>query len=385
MVLRRLRLPPRRQPAPAVVGRAASPGGATPTLKLSAAPFTDHRAFVAYHYENNDGNGWSWGSLPGWDTFDDLRLQDDEQHRLRAVAVVQRPQDDRLRQVAGLLDGRHALHSRGRSRPSRATSTGGSGPTPTAATASTAPSPTSRPTSRAATPSRATSRTMPRASWASTTSSSASSTRRGGATPRAATSRTTSTSSTRTAGRRASSTCSPGTATPGLLFYNQKDTINPSLTVRTGDSMGVFFDDQWTPTRRLTINLGLRFDHMSAKYGVGKVYDFPSSPDGFNDPTVLRDRASTDNVFDFKTWSPRVGAELPADGGRQDRRAGLVRPLLHAAHRRVPPPVRPRHAPGRAGPIQMYEVGPWSSGRHERRRDRSTRTRRSRRPEWSTG
>src|SRR5262245_40836061 len=37
-------------------------------LKLSAAPFKNHLASVAYHYENNDGNGWSWGSPPGWDT-----------------------------------------------------------------------------------------------------------------------------------------------------------------------------------------------------------------------------------------------------------------------------------------------------------------------------
>src|SRR5262245_51407522 len=84
----------------------------------------------------------------------------------------------------------------------------------------------------------------------------------------------------------------------GLLFYNQKDTINPSLTVRTGDSTGVFLDDQWTPTKRLTINLGLRFDHMTNKYGVGQIYDFPSTPDAINDPPpLLRDRASTSNIF----------------------------------------------------------------------------------------
>ena len=59
-------------------------------LKLSAAPFTNHRAFVAYHYENNDGNGWSWGNQPGWDTSMTLRLQDEEQHRLGPVAVVPR-------------------------------------------------------------------------------------------------------------------------------------------------------------------------------------------------------------------------------------------------------------------------------------------------------
>jgi len=42
--------------------------GRNADAKLSAAPFKSHRAWVAYHYENNDGNGWSWGSQPGWDT-----------------------------------------------------------------------------------------------------------------------------------------------------------------------------------------------------------------------------------------------------------------------------------------------------------------------------
>jgi hypothetical protein len=36
--------------------------------KLSSAPFKNHNAWIAYHHENNDGNGWSWGSQPGWDT-----------------------------------------------------------------------------------------------------------------------------------------------------------------------------------------------------------------------------------------------------------------------------------------------------------------------------
>jgi hypothetical protein len=64
----------------------------------------------------------------------------------------------------------------------------------------------------------------------------------------------------------------------GLMFYNNRDTINPTLTVRTADSTGLFFDDQWSPTKRFTINLGLRFDRMSTKYDVGEVYDFPNSP-----------------------------------------------------------------------------------------------------------
>ena len=36
--------------------------------KVSVVPFTNHLFWGAYHYENNDGNGWSWGSEPAWDT-----------------------------------------------------------------------------------------------------------------------------------------------------------------------------------------------------------------------------------------------------------------------------------------------------------------------------
>ena len=103
----------------------------------------------------------------------------------------------------------------------------------------------------------------------------------------------------------------------GLLFYNNKDTLNPFLTVRTADSLGFFIDDQWSPTKRLTLNLGLRYDRMTTKYGEGKVYDYVSSPDEINGPPpVLRDRASTENIFDFKTLSPRLGLTylLTSDG-----------------------------------------------------------------------
>ena len=41
---------------------------------------------------------------------------------------------------------------------------------------------------------------------------------------------------------------------------------------------------------------------MTTKYDAGKVYDFVNSPEEVNGPPpVLRDRASTGNIFDFKT------------------------------------------------------------------------------------
>ena len=36
--------------------------------KISAAPAQNQRLWASYHYENNDGNGGSWGTQPGWDT-----------------------------------------------------------------------------------------------------------------------------------------------------------------------------------------------------------------------------------------------------------------------------------------------------------------------------
>jgi len=103
----------------------------------------------------------------------------------------------------------------------------------------------------------------------------------------------------------------------GLLFYNNRVELNPFLTVRTADSMGFFIDDQWSPTKRVTFNLGLRYDRMTTKYGKGKVYEFVTKPSEINGPPpVLRDRAASANIFDFKTLSPRLGAtyQLTRDG-----------------------------------------------------------------------
>ena len=122
----------------------------------------------------------------------------------------------------------------------------------------------------------------------------------------------------------------------------------------------LFVDDQWTPTKRLTINLGLRFDHMTAKYGAGKVYDFPSSPDQFDSLSVLRDRASTGNIFNFKTWSPRVGVSYQLTGdGKTVARASWGRyymPLTAESLRRFGPDM-----PLVSRTFQQYEIGPWSS------------------------
>jgi len=328
-------------------------------LKLSAAPFKDHRAFVAYHYENNDFTGGSWGSLPGWDpsmTYGSntknntvsaqwqwfggpkttvsakwLGFWTDDTPNIPADAPSHpgyinwwkwtdaygsygingafpyveayhssrnTVQGDLSHYAEGFL-GEHDLKFGVQYTKGRSNSQGGYFQNYV----------------NFLYPYRWTQSVQYMQSWYGDT---------------------------------------------GLRFYNQKDTINPSLTVRTGDSMGLFFDDQWTPNRRLTINLGLRFDHMSAKYGVGKVYDFPSSPDGFDNLTALRDRASTDNVFNFKTWSPRVGVSYQlTEDGKTVARASYGRyyaPLTAEFLRRFGPDMPPV-----SRTYQTYEVGPWSS------------------------
>jgi len=83
---------------------------------------------------------------------------------------------------------------------------------------------------------------------------------------------------------------------------------NPRKTVRTSDSIGFFFDDQWTPNDRLTFNLGVRYDKMTAKFGKGQMLKQPATPEEYAGTLeVLRDRKGSGNLFDFNCLSPRLG------------------------------------------------------------------------------
>lgn len=143
----------------------------------------------------------------------------------------------------------------------------------------------------------------------------------------------------------------------GLLFYNYQDHINPFMTVGTADSLGVFFDDQWTVGKRLTVNVGLRYDRMTTKYGVGKVYEPLTKPSDIANPKVLRDRAGTGNIFDFKTVSPRIGLTYSlTEDGKTVARASYGRyftPLTVEYLRRYGP-----DAPPVTRTLQFFSV-PW--------------------------
>jgi outer membrane receptor protein involved in Fe transport len=90
---------------------------------------------------------------------------------------------------------------------------------------------------------------------------------------------------------------------------------NPWLNVREANTIGGFIDDQWVLSDRLTLNIGIRYDRMEANYGPGKVYEFFDDPSDVNNPTLLNNTEGYD-VYDFKTWSPRIGFawSLTGDG-----------------------------------------------------------------------
>jgi len=94
---------------------------------------------------------------------------------------------------------------------------------------------------------------------------------------------------------------------PVFPIYNRKVEANPYLTVRKSDSTGLFIDDSWVVSDNVTVNIGLRYDKSTAGYGTGEIYEQFTSPSDVENPTVLRKRGGAGDVYDFTTWSPRVG------------------------------------------------------------------------------
>jgi hypothetical protein len=66
------------------------------------------------------------------------------------------------------------------------------------------------------------------------------------------------------------------------------------------NKLGVFFDDAWTITKRLTLNLGLRFDHQDGNIlSVDKI-DINMKP-------TEEKTQGFDNLIVWNNWSPRLG------------------------------------------------------------------------------
>ena len=125
-----------------------------------------------------------------------------------------------------------------------------------------------------------------------------------------------------------------------FVMYTNVVSRNPWLNVRKSESLGAFVDDQWVLSDRVTLNLGFRWDNMTADYGEGAVYDFFDTPDDVNNPTVLRTTEGYD-VYDFNTFSPRLGIAWTLTGdGKTVLRAHVGRyfaPLSVEALRRHGP------------------------------------------------
>ncbi|HOC42412.1 MAG TPA: TonB-dependent receptor [Thermoanaerobaculales bacterium] len=98
-----------------------------------------------------------------------------------------------------------------------------------------------------------------------------------------------------------------------VAFYNRVYTRHPWLNVRESDSLGFFVDDQWVVSDRVTLNLGLRYDNMTADYGEGKIYEYFDNPSDADNPVEMRSTAAYD-VYDFTTWSPRIGVAWDITG-----------------------------------------------------------------------
>jgi hypothetical protein len=95
----------------------------------------------------------------------------------------------------------------------------------------------------------------------------------------------------------------------GMLWYVNQYHLPPFVTAREFKQTGAFMDDQWTLSQRLTLNLGIRFDHSTDRYAEGKVLELPANiTDDVSNLKVVRNRQGTGNIFDFDNWSPRIGA-----------------------------------------------------------------------------
>jgi hypothetical protein len=75
------------------------------------------------------------------------------------------------------------------------------------------------------------------------------------------------------------------------------------------NKLGVFFDDAWSISKRLTLNLGLRFDHQDGNIMEVDRLDTNMKPTGEKIP-------AQDNLIVWNNWSPRLGLvyQLTSDG-----------------------------------------------------------------------
>ena len=142
----------------------------------------------------------------------------------------------------------------------------------------------------------------PTTSWPATTTSSSGSRRAAATTP------------ARTSPRQTAptTTITPTTTTAHLPYdYYYKVDGLPYWYGDESTSVGVFVDDSWTVTDRLTFNIGLRYDYHK---GIIPSYD---RLDDNGDPTGDK-VPGVDPVFTWNNFSPRIGFAYAAGADQQD-------------------------------------------------------------------
>jgi hypothetical protein len=87
----------------------------------------------------------------------------------------------------------------------------------------------------------------------------------------------------------------------------ERQTIFSGLSIGVRAELGAYAQDRWT-IRRLTMNLGIRFDYQNTGYG-----DFTQQPSPFSTQPIVFPATTW---YDFKDLSPRLGAayDLFGDG-----------------------------------------------------------------------
>jgi hypothetical protein len=119
---------------------------------------------------------------------------------------------------------------------------------------------------------------------------------------------------------------------PDFLILNNFQThYDPYSNVRDADSTAAFFDDTWALNDRFTLDIGLRYDHMTARYGRGATYEKPQG--GASARRNGQHLRLQDLVAPHRSGVDR-------DRGWQDRDAGPSRPLLLTDRRRQSPRIR---------------------------------------------
>ena len=124
---------------------------------------------------------------------------------------------------------------------------------------------------------------------------------------------------------------------------------DPDLNARNHQA-GVFVQDDWAVTPRLTLNLGLRWDYESDM--LNNDYVTPENVRMAAAPFVDASRYFTDGddrpAF-YDAWQPRLGFSYDVMGNGQTMRLRRVGPLLRSralqldARRAFPPAVRRSH------------------------------------------